>query len=299
MTNDGPRNKFAPPTANTIGRADDASATITQEEAWAAIIGPANTHGYVERFRRLSLGGSAAWHWPAFLTTLPWLMYRKMWIGALVYLIAPVPVLVALVMTFPRYAPGVVLAWWLGLALLPGVMANRWYFQHCASRIRDVRARGGSHEQMLARLEAAGGTNKGVVIVFAVLLVAIAAVIAATVALPIYRTTAIQPKVNEAVQAGYEVAAAVGRRYESDRKMPSSADVQRMAANIPHPSAYLRWVDVEASGALVLDVQATPEVAGKIRLVPDAEDGHLYWTCTTVDLKLYVPRTCRRLGTQR
>jgi hypothetical protein len=47
MASDSPRNKFAPPNAHAVGRADDASATITQEEAWAAIIGPSNTHGYL------------------------------------------------------------------------------------------------------------------------------------------------------------------------------------------------------------------------------------------------------------
>ena len=299
MTIDSPRNKFAPPNAHAVGRADDASATITQEEAWAAIIGPSNTHGYVERFRRLSLGGSAAWHWPAFLTTLPWLMYRKMWIGALVYMVAPVPVLIALLAMFPRFAPGVILAWWLGLALLPGVMANRWYFHHCASRIRDVRARGGSKEQMLARLDAAGGTNAMAVIALGVLALGGAAVLGFTVALPVYRATHANDDIRAAVQAGFDVAAAVGRHYEQTGKMPSDTDVQAMVERVPHPSAALRGVDIEPSGVLVLDVQASPTLAGKIHLVPEADSGHLYWTCLTDDRKVYLPRTCRLVRSYR
>jgi hypothetical protein len=296
---DGPMDtryeKFAPPNANILNQADDAAATITQEEAWAAVIGPSNTHGYIERFRRLSLGGSAEWHWPAFLTTLPWLLYRKMWIGALVYMVAPLPVLIALLMLLPRFAPGVVLAWWLGLALLPGVMANRWYFQHCKSRIRDVRARGGSRDQMLARLDAAGGTSKTALAVFVVGGCALVLTAVFAFAMPLYRKTAVQPRVTEALQAGYDVAAAIGQRYEQTRKMPSNAEVQVMAEGIAHPSDYLRGVDLEPSGDLVLHVEIPSVVAGRIRLHPETENGHVYWNCSTDDLKAYVPRTCRTL----
>lgn len=288
MAGDDIRNHFAPPNSTAV--AADPTATLTQDEAWAAVVGPSNTQVYVERFRSLALGGSAPWHWPAFLVTWFWLMYRKMWIGALVYTFAPGIVLVGLILVFRQFAPVAVIAWFLALLLLPAVMANRWYFNHCTAKIRNVRARGGSKEQMLARLASAGGTSRVIVGIAAVVVLGMVS----AVAVPAYQTYTLMPKVAEALQTGYDVALAVGQKYERTKAFPSDSEVAAMLASASHQSNTVRRIAIDhASGRLTLDVAPSPAVNGTIHLVPTLEDGHLYWACDTEDLKPYVPRTCR------
>ena len=63
------------------------------------------------------------------------------------------------------------LAWLVFWLVGPSLLANRWYYNHCVSKIREVRARGGSKDQTLARLEAAGGTGNMAVVIVAVVAV--------------------------------------------------------------------------------------------------------------------------------
>src|SRR5262249_13988726 len=145
--------RFAPPNAESTGRMGSDSDVMTEEEAWASFIGPTNTHYYLERFERLSQGDTARWHWPGALVTWYWLLYRKMWVGAVIYFFAPSLVFAIL----GAISPVLTLVGWVAFFLVPGMLANGLYYRHCQKKIQQVTARGGSKEQMLARLEAAGG----------------------------------------------------------------------------------------------------------------------------------------------
>jgi Tfp pilus assembly protein PilE len=285
------RDRFAPPNAEAAGRTGDDSGVMTEEEAWEAVIGPSNTHYYVERFERLSQGDTARWHWPGALVTWYWFLYRKMWLGALIYFFAPSLVFAIL----GTISPVLTLVGWVGFFVAPAMLANGLYYRHCLKKIRDVRARGGSKEQMLARLEAAGGTSGIVVII--VLLLAIAGIgIVAAVALPAYQAYTVKAKVREAVLVGTEVAAAVGSQYEQTGTLPSGDDVNRLASE--RGSKYVRSISIDRrTGALTLKVDAAPSISGSIEMVPSADDNrHLTWSCSTEDLRRYVPRTCRGEG---
>ncbi len=289
------RNRFAPPDASGRGRTGDESGVLTDEDAWGAVIGNSNAHYYLTRFERLSRGESAPWHWPAMLVTWYWLLYRKMWVGALIYFFAPWIVLMIVAAVLPSAAGPLTLLWWLALIIVPGVLGNGWYYRHCMNKIQAVRSRGGSKEQMVARLESAGGTSNIVVMIVAIFGIVAGIGILAAIALPAYQTYTFKAKVSEAVLVGAEVAASVGKQYEQTGALPSSSDVDGMVAGTSHHSKFVRSIDMDgSSGVLTVKVEASPSIGGSILLVPNADSNHrLTWTCTTEDLKRYVPASCR------
>ena len=60
-------------------------------ENFRAILGPKNQEYYLQRFADYEASGKTTlgWHWPAFFVTFYWLLYRKMWLAALLYFILP------------------------------------------------------------------------------------------------------------------------------------------------------------------------------------------------------------------
>ncbi len=289
------RNRFAPPVFASRGGTDGDAGLVTKEEAWAAVIGDARRPYYMERFRRLSGGGSAAWHWPAMLFTFSWMLYRKMWLGALVYAFAP-PLALTLALAV---APSIVLrllllVLWLAAAfIVPAVMANRWYYGHCWNRIAAVRARGGSRTQMLAQLQSAGGTSKLFLIGAALIVVALVVLGAAsTTAFEMYEA---RTKMQAAIQFGNDVAAAVNARYEATQALPARDDFDQIVSGVPNPPRAVRHVSIDGAKRIItITVEAKPAVVGTLTLTAETDDNrHLYWTCSTVDLKRYAPSNCR------
>jgi Tfp pilus assembly protein PilE len=291
------RNRFAPPEAGRASRMGSDSDILAEDEAWAAVIGDANTHHYLTRFERLARGGSGGWHWPAFFVAWYWMLYRKMWRLALIYFVI-LTIGQIFVKGLTSAAPGLAalnLLWLLGTMIVPGLMANGWYFRHCENKIRDVRARGGSKDQLVARLEAAGGTSGIAVFVVVALIIVMVIGILAAVALPAYQTYTIKAKVSEAIPVGADVAAAVGQHYEQTGQLPSQADVDGFLQRAAHHSQYVSGVDLESStGTLKVHVSARP-AEGSFQLVPSSDNNHhLSWTCTSADgLKRYLPASCR------
>ena len=289
-------NRYAAPTAGSASRAGADPDALTQEEVWGAVIGDSNTHYYLTRFEGIANGERGGWHWPGFLVTWYWLLYRKMWIPALIYFFAPYAGAVALG-TIAAISPviGVVLVFaWIALWLIgPGMFANKWYYNHCMNKIRDVRSRGGSKEQMVARLEAAGGTSNILVIVLAFFGIFFVVGILAAVALPAYQTYTVKAKVSEAVLVGADVAQAVGRQYEQTGALPG--DVEHLVSEAPHHSRFVSGVEMDShSGTITVKIDAGGRFQGSVQMVPNADASrHITWTCTTEDLKRFVPAACR------
>jgi len=292
------RNRFAPPNAGRASRLGSDSDVMTDDEAWAAVIGDSNTHHYLTRFDRLAKGDGGGWHWPAFFVTWYWMLYRKMWVPALLYFFAPWVGAIAIGVAgaaVPALAVLLYVAQWLAILFVPPLLANKWYFKHCESKIRDVRSRGGSKDQMLARLEAVGGTSNILVIVLAVFGLIMMVGILAAIALPAYRDYTIKAKVADAMPVGFEVAAAVGKQYEQTGQLPGQTDVDNFVLQAAHHSKYVTGVDLDSADATLTVHVKAPPVEGSYQLVPSSDNNHhLSWTCRSTDkLSRYVPASCR------
>jgi Tfp pilus assembly major pilin PilA len=295
----GGRNRFAPPETGAsarAGRMDTDSQIITDDEVRSAVIGPSSTLYYLGAFDRIGRGEGSGWNWPAFFVTWYWLLYRKMWVPALIYFVVPTVInifLLAVIGASPVVGGLMCMCWLAAWLIGPGMLANGWYYRHCLGKIRDVRARGGSKDQVLARLEAAGGTTPVGVIIAAVLSFLILPGMLAAIALPQYQTYTVKAKVADAIVASAEVAQAAGRQYEATGQFPT--DIDRIAQQAAHPSKYVKAIEMDGtSGTITVQVEATPTISGTILLTPSADSSrHVTWSCSTTDLLKYVPQNCR------
>lgn len=95
------------------------------------------------------LGG---WHWPAFLWTVPWMFYRKMYSGGVILIVLPV--------FLDHILPG---ALFLGsgilIAIACGLFAKSWYAEHAARRIAKAYREFEDPNIRQAYIEHAGGVS--------------------------------------------------------------------------------------------------------------------------------------------
>ena len=62
------------------------------QKYYKAAIGEKNADFYLSRFHHFDSNGvRPSWNWPAFFFTFYWLLYRKMGLFALVYVLLPIP----------------------------------------------------------------------------------------------------------------------------------------------------------------------------------------------------------------
>jgi len=116
------------------------------------------------------------WHWPAFLFGLYWLLFRKMYLASLLFLlVAEVLAFIIALAGAPQvaiYAALVVLKAGLGLA------ANAMYLRHCQRLVRKVeRAYPGAEHRIGSELERRGGTSYPVLVAGLAVVVALRVVV--------------------------------------------------------------------------------------------------------------------------
>jgi len=136
---------------------------------YAAIVG-GNFPIYRKRWR-LDQGTANAvgtWHWPGFLFGVIWMMYRKMyrmaaiWVGVLVASSA--------IEAFIEVPDALSLVINLGLSVTVGVFANSWYLQHCQREIARAQSLNTDNDAAVRSALAARGDTSviGAVIAIAV-----------------------------------------------------------------------------------------------------------------------------------
>jgi hypothetical protein len=93
-----------------------------------------------------------SWHWPAFVMTIPWMFYRKMYAGGII--------LVALPVFLDHLLPGsLFLGSGLLIAVVAGLCGKSWYLEHAARRLAKARHLYTSDAMRAAYLERASGVS--------------------------------------------------------------------------------------------------------------------------------------------
>ena len=117
-------------------------------------VGPRSA-AYAGAFAAEATGSSSSfggWHWPAFLWTVPWMFYRKMYSGGVILVVLPV--------FLDHILPG---ALFLGsgilIALVCGLFARSWYAEHATRRIAKAYREFGDPNIRQAYIEHAGGVS--------------------------------------------------------------------------------------------------------------------------------------------
>lgn len=126
-----------------------------QEERLSAAIGP-NAAFYLEKWRKMESGGTwLSWNWPAFLASIFWLAYRRMWLA-----LAAGIILFFLTDIVASRDPGLVAPGWiflLLLALLCGAIGNALYRRQVKALV--AKADGLDQPVALAQIGAQGGVS--------------------------------------------------------------------------------------------------------------------------------------------
>ena len=148
---------------------------------YASVVG-GNFPIYRQRWR-LDQGiatGSGTWHWPAFLLGLIWMMHRKMyrlaamWVGLLL--------LVSVVETLLDVPDGLSLVITFALSITTGIFGNSWYLAHSQRLSAQARTvTGGDDARLRSELSARGGTS-GVATLVAIVIAVVLSIVGAALA---------------------------------------------------------------------------------------------------------------------
>lgn len=272
------------------------------EPYYKAIIGPRNQDYYLRHFARFDAKGRAgpSWHWPAFFVTFWWLLYRKLWLYALIYFFLPaaasfvIGFLYGIAGDYADTSAGVLwLLYSVAIVFLPPIYANALYYWYCRRRIRDARAASTGSDKQLAVLSALGGTSNVSIVVIAIIGgVALIGILAAT-SIPAYQEYVTRARVASAVAVGDAAAEKVGRYYQQHQAMPGSLAEAGFEAQLP-PS--IGKIDFNGQTGAVIITMAGPPVEGEsVLLEPLVEENNqVAWKCVSQDMpEQYLPRQCQ------
>lgn len=274
---------------------------LTNEELYKAYIGISNQDYYLNHFKRFDANGkaSATWHWPAFFVTFYWLLYRKMWLQALGYFVLPyiVMIVIAILAGIAGEAGAIIigvlyLAFYVAIFVLPGMYANKLYYEYCKKKIAELTARKLSTERTLGELTGLGGTsNAGLIVALVFVGIAMIGILAA-IAIPAYQDYTTRARLAQALMTEKSAATTVSNYYLEHQAFPTDLTQAGFTTALP-PS--VSSLSIEADGTLVATM-ANPPISGQtLLLVPskDASNG-ITWVCKSEEIKdKLLPRECR------
>lgn len=277
---------------------------LGEADFYKAAIGPNNTAYYLQRFAEFDRRGKAGigWHWPAFLVTFYWLLYRKMWLNAFLYWLSPyvlmVPffVLVALLGDDQAGVVVFVVGYVLYIAafmLLPPLFGDALYYRHCKAKIAEVRQAGGSPERQLGELAGKGGTsNVAIFILLGFGLLMMLAVLAA-IAIPAYQDYTVRAKIAQGLETAAEAKLAVAETYAATGAVPADNAQAGYVFEVASPE--VSDIRIEPDGVVRVQMAVDPIDGGSLVLEPsEGADGSIEWTCSSPDIEgRYLPSTCR------
>lgn len=285
-----------PLSAQVVGAASD-------EEYYKAFIGPKNQDYYLHHFSSFDQRGKVreTWHWPSFFVTFYWLLYRKMWVNALLYFFLPYAFLIVvgilgLVAGSASAIPIALgyLAYMAGIFILLPMYANGIYYKHCKKVIADVRAKTPDTQRQLGELSGKGGTSSIVIILLLIFgFVAVIGILAA-IAIPAYSDYTNKSRTAQAASIGRDATVSVSGFYNQYRMIPQSLEAAGFVATLP-PSVKGISIDNQ-TGTISITMEGGALSGQSIRFVPSLDDREqLVWTCMSEEIRArYLPRDCQQ-----
>lgn len=134
----------------------EVAATSKKDNLFVAFVGP-NHEIYRRTLAKMRAKDPAlrkillTWCWPAFLITIPWLLYRKLYSWA--------AGLIGAVIVISLVLPESSNSGMLGIYMIMGMIAKPIYVQYALKRIEKLRGRTGSEEELEALVRKAGGVS--------------------------------------------------------------------------------------------------------------------------------------------
>lgn len=135
----------------------------TEEELLLRRFAGSNGDTYVATYRKMLAKGPSLrsivleWNWSAFLGIAPWALYRRMWTFLAITMFGPG---LAETVVFGHALPGLNIP----ITILAAMVSKSLYVRSAVRRIRALRARGLSQEDLLVRVGGRGVSRMGLVL---------------------------------------------------------------------------------------------------------------------------------------
>lgn len=278
------------------------------DNLYAACIGPKNTEYYLAHFDTFENGGSrVSWHWPAFLISSIWLLYRKMWLNALLYWVA-LPIVLTVLSGVVESLAGVetsLIFYYTTYVLITFVLvpmyANWLYFRHVQAKVDKLTASPPTGETPALAIARIGGTSKVILAVLPFFFIVVLGILAA-IAIPAYQDYAIRAQVSEGLALSGNAKAAVADEFLSSGVLPPD----NASVGLPDATSingrFVTGVEVvEGEVVITYGNEANPVIHGRsIVLSPRISNGDLdpgsavSWSCDSPSIvPKHLPAACR------
>ena len=265
-------------------------------------VGPVHAHYFAEAFRGFAEGGSVKWNWPALFATLPWLLYRKLWLYSFAYAFSIPMVLIAIgfaaIFVVDRelgYLVYYVLYFVVGVVLAP-MFVTRLYYGHARKKIANIKARTQAGEEQRLEIARAGSTSViGIVVSAFVMAVPLIGIFAA-ISIPAYHDMGVRGQVAEGLNVSMRAKVAVAEYFSENNEFPAD----NITAGLPPPDEisgrHVSSVRVDTGSVVVTyGYEADRRIRGKtLVLQPEISDRIISWMCFSPDIGgKHLPAACR------
>lgn len=293
-------NIYSAPTVDTT--------PVPGDNLYAACIGPKNTEYYLAHFETFESGGSrVSWHWPAFFISSVWLLYRKMWLNALLYWVA-LPIVLTVLSALIEGLAGAEISgifyyssYLLITFVLVPMYANWLYFRHVQGKVDKLTASPPAGETPALALARVGGTSNVILAVLPFFLIAVLGILAA-IAIPAYQDYTIRAQVSEGLALSGNAKAAVTEEFLSSGVLPSDNASVGLPDAAEISGRYVAGVQVvEGEVVITYGNEASPVIHGRsIVLSPRMRNSNLEpgsavsWSCGSPSIEpKHLPAACR------
>ncbi len=242
---------------------------------------------YGPRFERFARGEYTSWNWAAFVATLAWLRYRKLYAWSWAYFFVSTPFLLALSLMVvlggddceraldpPSFAGLMVFA--LPGWILPPLFANQVYFTHVRTLIRKTK-----------RATGTGGYGGALALQALV-------VIGVMVAIPSVAMYAYRSMVSEGISVAAAAKVPLQEYLNEHRRLPARIDEVTDKVS----SKYVDRLVLESGGTIraIFGDKARKLSGHSVSFIPEIKDGRIVdWVCRNSDLPdQCLPSSCRR-----
>lgn len=263
------------------------------DELLNAFVGPQNDHYYAAAFNIFAAGSNVRWNWPAFFVTFPWLLYRKMWLYALGYVIG-IPVALAIIFSTGGMGGGESLLYFIISWVLAPMFCTRLYYAHARSKIGNIKLRTSSVEEQRLEVARAGSTSV-VGIVIAILIVPGVGIIAA-ISIPAYQDYTVRAQISEGLNLSTGAKAAVTEYYFDNNQLPPDNATAGLVPATEIYGKYVSSVQVTAGEVVVTYGNDSNQVIRGHVLVlrPQISDQRVAWVCSSPSIApKHLPAACR------
>ena len=268
-----------------------------------AYIGPYNKSYYLRAFEKIGTGAQSTWHWPALFATSGWLLYRKMWLYALLYIIA-LPIVHLLLTALVSATLGGTIGNWFWIAtyvaiafVLAPLLANNFYHRHVTRKVAALGQSGATHEQQLALAADKGGTSVWALVGVAFGGVPLVGILAAIV-LPAYQDYTTRAQISEGLALAGGAKAAVFETYQRTGHLPADNASAGLPPLTDISGKYVAAVEVFEGKVYIYYGNESHIVIEDSALVlsPSVDTGGtMHWSCGSDEIaNKHLPSACRR-----